>query len=118
MQVWTYHSLVTSSVNFLLKCSDHKKITVEDFQLFRIDPKEDRDPTYIEYVARKCLFDLRETIRVMQAVDLNKADALLVQNPPMVPVILYAWAYLRFGSKKNYKTRILVDYHNFSYSIL
>ncbi len=71
---------------------------------------------YIIFAALKLLLQIIYlTTHLFDLVVRQKADYLLVQNPPALPVLPLVWfiTRLRFG-----KCKVVVDWHNYGYTLL
>eukprot|EP00928_Gymnodinium_smaydae_P007692 TRINITY_DN12752_c0_g2_i2.p1 TRINITY_DN12752_c0_g2~~TRINITY_DN12752_c0_g2_i2.p1 ORF type:complete len:504 (+),score=73.13 TRINITY_DN12752_c0_g2_i2:74-1513(+) len=68
---------------------------------------------YIGYVILKISYDVFGLLRALQLENRDSVKWVLIQNPPMVPMALFCWAFF-CGTP----TKIAIDFHNFGYSIL
>ena len=49
----------------------------------------------------------------------QSVDAVLVQNPPALPLLLVAWLYTRYKRlRQGYRPALIIDWHNLGYTML
>lgn len=88
---------------------DDANIDIEPIEVI----KNTMDLPYLVFIIQKVVLQTWQLFSLL--MKFKGVDFIMIQNPPLIPILLLAIVFIRIFSKD---TRLIIDWHNLNYSIL